>query len=369
MSATARIMRYVFPALLVGALACPAKDPGATPAKKPAEPPKSAPATPASAAAGDSNEQSCVGPFRTEGAEKIIDIASKGYALKGDVLTAKASDADDVYTVAQLSDIKEDTPENLENIKKLLTWFESEKSDALVVTGDLGESQPAIEKVMRAVAAFKGPAFVMIGNREGYTDFEKAYDAVKGELPNLFNMNHLRVFNADDASLVSLPGYFNPAYIHSQDGCRYTLADVRNLDNVLKAATSTVVLASHGPPRQDSNTGIDRIHEGVNVGDPALAKFLAEKRVHFGMFGNIHEAGGKATNLAGDEEIRPDTFVPDLYLNPGPADSVRWPMLDGTESVGMAGVLQLKGRQAMYKVHRLRPGEAAAPAAKGPVAP
>jgi len=369
MSSTARIMRYVLPALLVGALACPAKDQGETPVKKPVEPPQSAAATPASAPAGDSNEQSCIGPFRTESAEKAVDIAGKSYTLKGDVLSAKASDADDVYTFAQLSDIKEDTPENLENIKRLITWFESEKADALVVTGDLGESQPAIEKVMRGVAAFKGPVFVMIGNREGYTDFEKAFDGVKGDLPNLFNMNHLRVFNADDASLVSLPGYFNPAYIHSQDGCRYTPADVRSLDNVLKLATSTVVIASHGPPRQNSNTGIDRIHEGVNVGDPALAKFLAEKRVHFGLFGNIHEAGGKATNLAGDEEIRPDTFVADLYLNPGPADSVRWPMLDGTESIGMAGLLQLKGRQAMYKIHRLRPGEAAAPAAKGPANP
>ncbi|MBN2361708.1 MAG: metallophosphoesterase [Deltaproteobacteria bacterium] len=367
MSIPARLTRYLLPALMVGALAC--KDKSQEPVKKPIEPVQSAPVAPVSAPAGDSNEQSCIGPFRTDGLEKTIEIAGKSYALKGDVLTLKTSDPDNVYTIGHLTDIKEDTPENLENIKRLLAWFETEKTDAVVITGDLGESQPAIEKVMRAVAAFKGPVFVMIGNREGYTDFEKAYDAVKEGLSNLFNMNHLRVFNSDDASLVSMPGYFNPAYIHSQDGCRYTQADVTALESVLKAATSTVVLASHGPPRQDSNTGIDRIHEGVNVGDPALTKVLGEKRVHFGLFGNIHEAGGKATNLAGDEEIRPDTFVSDLYLNPGPTDAVRWPMLDGTESIGMGGLLQIKGRQGMYKIHRLRPGEVAAPVPKGPATP
>jgi Icc-related predicted phosphoesterase len=269
-----------------------------------------------------------------------------------------------VYTFGQITDVKEDTPENLGNVKRLIEWLRTEKADALVVTGDLGESQPSIENVMKALAEFPGPVLVLIGNREGLTDFNAAFDAVSAEHPNLVNLNRVRVFNADDASLISLPGYFNPAYIHSQDGCRYTPEDVAALETLMAAATSTQVLASHGPPRQDGSTGIDRIHEGVNVGDPVLAKFLADKHLHFGLFGNIHEAGGKATDLSGKEEIRADTFVNDLYLNPGPADAVRWPLLDGTESIGMAGLLRVKGKQAMFKVHRLRPGEApAAPAA------
>ena len=38
--------------------------------------------------------------------------------------------------------------------------------------------------------------------------------------------------------------------------------------------------------------------------------------------------------------------------------AVRWAMLDGTESLGMAGVLHIKGKQAKYQIYRIRPGEA-----------
>lgn len=315
----------------------------------------------------DLNVESCLLPFTTEGEARELTIAGKSYNLQGSVLTLTTTDANDLFTFGHLSDIKEDTPENLANIDLLLDWFHKERADALVVTGDLAEGQPAIEKIMRSVAAFKGPVFVMIGNREGKTDFEKAFDAVTSDLPNLVNMNRVRLFNADDVSLISLPGYFNPAYIHSLDGCRYTPDDVRKLDQIIMHAKSTIVVASHGPPRQSGNTSIDRIHEGVNVGDPVLAQYLGEKKLHFGMFGNIHEAGGKATDLSGKQLVRQGEFVDDLYLNSGPTDAVRWPLLDETESIGMGGMIQVKGRQAMYKVRRLRPGEAkpkAAAAAK-----
>ncbi|MFH1811633.1 MAG: metallophosphoesterase [Pseudomonadota bacterium] len=359
-------------ALLAVALGCPKKD-----APPPADPtPTPGPATtpaasqpadedPLAVSPEDAKQPSCLKPFKATGDDADLTIAGQAFRRAGDVLTSKTADADDVYTFGQITDVKEDTPENLGNVKRLLQWLIAEKADALVVTGDLGESQPSIESVMRALAQFPGPVLLMIGNREGLTDFTKAFDAVSPEHSNLVNMNQIRVYNADDASLISLPGYFNPAYIHSQDGCRYTPEDVSALTTLMSLASSTAVLASHGPPRQESSTGIDRIHEGVNVGDPVLAKFLTTNKIHFGMFGNIHEAGGKATDLTGKEEIRADTYVSELYLNPGPADAVRWPLLDGTESIGMAGLLRIKGKQAMYKVHRLRPGEAA-PAEKAP---
>lgn len=316
--------------------------------------------------------KSCVPVFHATGEATELQIAGKTYKRVGDVLTLAQPDADDQYTFGQLTDIKEDTPENLGNVKRLIGWMQEQGADALVVTGDLAETEPALVNVMRAVAEFKGPVLIMIGNRESLADFNKAYAAVAPEHANLINMNKLRVFNADDASLVSLPGYYNAAYIHSSDGCLYTPDDVNALAVVSKAATSTLVIASHGPPRQEGITGIDRIHEGANVGDPMLAKYLKEKDVHFGLFGNIQEAGGKATDLTGTEELRQNTFVSDLFLNSGPADSVRWSMLDGTESIGMGGLLRIKADKALYKIHRLRPGEAkpvAPKAAEGAATP
>ena len=48
-------------------------------------------------------------------------------------------------------------------------------------------------------------------------------------------------------------------------------------------------------------------------------------------------------------------------------------MLDKTESIGMAGVVKFKGKQAMYRIHRLLAGEtkpaAATPGVPAPAPP
>jgi hypothetical protein len=118
------------------------------------------------------------------------------------------------------------------------------------------------------------------------------------------------------------------------------------------------VLISHGPPLQAGTTAIDRIHEGANVGDPVLAEVMKAGTFAFGLFGNIQEAGGHATNLAGDKAVAPETWADSLYLNPGPIDSVRWVMLDGSQSTGMAASVHFKGKQASYKIKRIAAGEA-----------
>jgi hypothetical protein len=48
------------------------------------------------------------------------------------------------------------------------------------------------------------------------------------------------------------------------------------------------------------------------------------------------------------------TLSTQLLLNPGPADSIRWPMNDKTESVGMAAVMTIAGGKASYKVERMK---------------
>ena len=69
----------------------------------------------------------------------------------------------------------------------------------------------------------------------------------------------------------------------------------------------------------------------------------------FGLFGNIQEAGGHATTLAG-KKLPEGAFHDSLYLNPGPADHVPWSMLDGTSSFGMAGLLSIKGSCVVFKI-------------------
>jgi Icc-related predicted phosphoesterase len=291
--------------------------------------------------------------------EETLEIAGKKYIRKGSTISLEGADADDEFIVGHLTDVKDHTPENAANLKVAVEWMKGEKVDAVVFSGDLGEDAAAVQAVVEDVAALGVPVLAVIGNRECAKDFNAGLKAAQAKFKNVINMNEVRVFNADDVSLVSLPGYYNKSYSHCADGCAYTPEDVRALTEVANAATApTKVLVSHGPPQMTTQTAIDRVHEGGNVGDPALTELLKSGTFPFGLFGNIQEAGGHATNLVGDKVVAAGAWADSFYLNPGPIDSMRWVMLDGTESIGMAAVVHVKGKQASYKIKRIAAGEA-----------
>jgi predicted phosphodiesterase len=302
----------------------------------------------------------CVGRPATSPDEKL-EIGGKTYVRKGSTVSLEGSDPDDEFVLGQITDVKDHNPDNAANLKLLVEWMKAERVDAVALTGDLGESAESIEKVVRDVAVLDVPVLVIVGNRECKDHFDKGVQAAQKDKKNVINMNVVRVFNTDDVSVVSMPGYYNRAYLHCAEGCEYTVEDVRALPEIAKAATAPVrALISHGPPLQAGKLAIDRIHEGANVGDPELANVMRNNAglFPFGLFGNIQEAGGYATDLSGATRVAQEQYVDGFVLNPGPLDAVRWVMLDDSESVGMAGIVKFKGKQAMYKIRRLKPGEA-----------
>jgi len=167
-------------------------------------------------------------------------------------------------------------------------------------------------------------------------------------------MNKVRHVAFDDADLLSLPGYHDRRYIHCASGCQYFKQDVAALKPLASEAKSPVVLLSHGPPKGSAPTAVDQATEAGNVGDSNLNALILEANIPFGVFANIKEAGGRATDLDGTNVIREETLADKLYLNPGPADAIAWAMNDGTQSVGMAAVLRIEGKQAKYKVFRAK---------------
>ena len=348
-------------ASLVG---CPAKPPE-TPTQKTPDVVKTPDVKTAEPAARAESSPLCVGRAGV-GPDEVLEIGGKKYTRKGSTVSVEGSDGDDEFVLGQITDIKDHTPENAANLKIAIEWLKAEKVDAIAVTGDLGESAESIQRVVEDVAAAGLPVLAIVGNRECRDHFDQGIKAAQAKFKNVINMNQVRVFNTDDVSIVSMPGYYNKSYIHCAEGCEYTPADVKALPEVAKAATSPVkILISHGPPLQTGAVAIDRIHEGANVGDPVLTEVMKSSNLFaFGMFGNIQEAGGHATNLSGETRVPPETYADSLYLNPGPIDSVRWVMLDGSESVGMAGLIHVKGKQAMYKIKRIKAGEAKVDAPK-----
>ncbi len=300
-----------------------------------------------------SSEQ-CVGPF-VDTPVKTVKIGARDWELKGSTLTEKSTDPDDTMIVGVIADLKEDLPDNLSNIDKFIQHFKQEKVELIIVNGDTGETKAQIANNLKRIAASGVPVGIIIGNRECQADFNAAVTEVAEKATNVFNLNAVRHILADDAEFVTMPGYYNASYLHCVQGCQYYDEDVAALSGLVDAAKHPMTLISHGPPRQQSPSALDRISEGTNEGDPSLAKFMAEKRVPFGIFANIHEAGGKATDLTGENLVKEGVLVDRLYVNPGPGDSLRWTMNSGAESVGMAAVITYKGKQASYKVFRLSP--------------
>jgi hypothetical protein len=297
------------------------------------------------------SSEKCVGPVTTE-PTKVHKIGAKEWELSGSTLTEKASDPDDVMVVGVIADLKEDTPENLANIDKFLGYFKQEKVEMIIVNGDTGETKSQVANNLKRIASAGVPVGIIIGNRECQADFNQAVSDIAEKAKNVFNLNFVRHIVADDAEFVTLPGYYNAAYLHCATGCQYYDEDVAALKPLIVDAKHPITVISHGPPRQSGANAIDRISEGTNEGDPSLAKFLLDNSIPFGIFANIHEAGGKATDLPGDTVLKEGTPVEALYLNSGPADSVRWTMNNGSESVGMATVVTFKGKNASYKVFR-----------------
>lgn len=339
----------------------PAPAPVAKEPVKPAEPPKvepkkAEPAVDAAATASKAGEsdRECVGAIDTA-VPKQVTVGGKKAELNGYKLTLLDKDADDEARFGVIASINEDSPANLANLEKLVAWFKEQKAEALIVDGDIGDSEASITRSLGALASSGLPVFAMLGNHECKADYSASVVALQKKHDNLIDLGRVRYIDWDDADLVSLPGYHDAQYTHCQNGgaCIYTKGDVAELEKVLGATNDTAVLVAHGTPHGTAATAIDTIEGGKHIGDPNLNALIEKSKVQVGIFANVKEAGGRATDLSGETVIKEGVLAAPLFLDPGPADSVAWGMNDGTTSTGMAALLTVKGKQASYQMKRL----------------
>lgn len=327
----------------------PAAEPKVAPA--PPTPPVAAAEPPPASISGKS-QPDCIAPFSQEGAAKEITLGKRKAKVTGSVLEVLEPDADNAIVLGIVPNLKEGTGENLFNIKRYADFFAAEKVEAILVPGDSGKRKESIVTVLEPLAKTGLPVFVIPGNNESRADFTAAMDDLTARYPNVVSMAKVRLAKLDDASIVSLPGYYDRRFIHlGEAGCQYFKEDVEALSPIVNAAgPAPVVLLSHAEPHFSGHTTIDAFEHG-NAGDQNLTEFLRKSGVPFGIFANIHEAGGRAHDLA-TNLIREGEAKEQLFLNPGLADSTPWKMNDNTWSYGMVATLTVTGKTAAYKVFR-----------------
>lgn len=356
--------RLLWIAVLAALSSTGCKKEGGAPATPPAPtaalaPDAGAPA-PGAAPADDAPPAACIAPLDEAAPPRQVTIGKLAATRQGHRLTFGEKDADGQLVLGVLGPVNEDSPENLLHLDRYLKFFQEQKADAIVMTGDIAEVADGITRVVSHVARSGLPVFAIIGNRECAADFAEGMSAAQAQHSNVVNLNQDRVVELGGAVLLALPGYHDPNFINCTTGCRYTQGTIEETIRLGRAAAGKpVVLVSHGPPRGEGTQAIDYAINGGNVGDQQINRALTEGGIRFGVFSNIKEAGGKATDDSFNTVLPENKPSRTLYLNPGAADSTVWDMNDRSRSHGQAAVLAIKGEEATFRIFRSKPLTAA----------
>jgi Icc-related predicted phosphoesterase len=336
-----------------------AEDQAAKAAKEAEEAKKAAEEAAAKAAAGEvaktaADDAACFGAEDPNAPVLTFEAKGVKYEIKNNFrLFAQGVEDAKPLTIGVLTDLKTDIPKNIINLKWFYSEFAKANVDVVVVTGDVAEEYDALKKIFSYMGEQGYLTLVIMGNRDKKDEFNRALNDVQGKYKNLVNMNHVRFADLGPATVLSLPGYYDANYIHHRPGCEYGQMQVDLVAKLAGETTDPTILISHGPMRGEGATALDSATEAGNVGDPNMAAMILKAQIPFGIFGNIHEAGGKGVGRDFKTVVPQGAFVQSLYLNPGPADSDPWNMNDETISRGMAGVFSLKDKQASYKILRI----------------
>lgn len=295
---------------------------------------------------------------RIDGGERrSVRLGTRAATQEGARLTFDEPEEDGRLVLGVLGPINEDSPANLDALRRYLAFFDEAKADAILVTGDVAEAPERIARVLSELARGGLPVLVVLGNTESRGDFAEGVQEAQRSYPNIVDLTRIRTVQFRQLALVSLPGYHDAAFVRTKTSCLYSPDMVAEIVQEAKRRTTPVALVAHGPPRGQGVEGLDWART-VNAGDAALATAIASAGIRYGFFSNIKEAGGRASaEPSGLRPLGEAMPSPTLFLNPGPADTTPWELNDGRRSYGMAALFALEGGQASFRLLRLPPQE------------
>jgi Icc-related predicted phosphoesterase len=295
----------------------------------------------------------CLGPAGD--LDKPLEIAAgkHSYRLYGHRLVQLDQDRDKILRIGVISAVKDDRPETLQAVKHMIALLKRKKIDVVVANGDLATDEFQMETVFPALADAGVLVIATTGNTESCGSFNKiATDTFKSH-PNFINGNWVRRIELDDATLLTVPGYYDRRFVHTGGASVYNTEDLNVLERMSKNLSAPIVLVSHGPPKMSGKQAIDVATDVGNVGDPGLLELIKDLKIPFGIFGHILEAGGRATDLSGKKVLKPKKWAKELYANAGTLNPDPWKMLDGKSSYGIALYVEVEKKRARFEVLRM----------------
>ncbi|MFZ9886551.1 MAG: metallophosphoesterase family protein [Myxococcota bacterium] len=302
----------------------------------------------------------CPSPAFELAEERSVERGGTTVVIQGD--HARHLDAQTgPLRIGVLGALKDASPETRENVQRAARRFAKERVTLVVANGDLGEDRELIDVFTMLDEEMPVPTLVHSGNMEWTSAFTRALAEAEDQGAALLNGNwisHLELRGG--VHLLVLPGYHDLRFL-KPGGCRYVDDDIERIQNLartLSARGDTVVVVSHGPPRQQGHQGLDlTLDDGGHVGDPRLTTLLEAGDVAVGIFSHILESGGRATGDPTGElplKLPMKRTVPRLFVNAGSASAYPWQLLDGRTSVGMAMIVEVAKEGARAEVFPLR---------------
>ncbi len=252
-----------------------------------------------------------------------------------------------------LAGIKDLDPETRAMLDSFIAGFEKADVDAIVIGGDSSSDPDVLDQILEYLGKVTArPLLVVAGNMERGAALNFAIlKQRKAGATHLLNLDVIRRYDGDGVDVIGLGGYHDKAYLHLAGGCIYKEKDLDALERAAAAADDTVVLLTHGPPRQMGQQAIDYVPGADNVGDPHLKELITRAKISFGIHGHILEAAGRATDVTG-KPVAQKKLHPALFVNQGSANPLPWKLNDGTTSYGLAALLTIDGKKASYEIIR-----------------
>lgn len=241
---------------------------------------------------------------------KEISIKGSAYSISTkDIVQTKSSFLNDgVIKIGVVSDIEGAR----ENAKISADKLKSQNPDAVIIAGDCYENERIrrnpvypnstdnLQEMIKGIepyAQLDVPIFVIAGNHETQSVYNKAIKKLQKSYPNVFDINKKSV-DLKGLNIIGMGGYHDQRFT-TENGFLLSNSDYNRAEgdlNNFQVQKEPNIFVTHSPPK--SKTLIDYVFGVGHVGDRNIQEIMNSSKLEkiINIHGHIHEGGRNSDN-------------------------------------------------------------------------